>query len=47
MHGDVFIRKLSASTLWETLMDLVLFGKTMQNLRFVFDLNSQQLTFSL
>jgi len=47
MHGDVFTRKLPASTLWETLMELVLFGKIMHNPKFVLELNSQQLTFSL
>ena len=47
MHGDVFTRKLPASTLWEMLLKLVLFEKTMDNPMFVFELNSQQLTFSL
>jgi len=47
MHGDVFTRKLPASTLWEMLLKLVLFGITMHNPKFVFELNSQQLAFSL
>jgi hypothetical protein len=46
-HGDVFTRKILASTLWEMLLKLVLFGKTNHNPMFVFELNSQQLTFSL
>ena len=47
MHGDVFIRNLPASTLWEMLLKFVLFGKIMHNVKFVVELNSQQLTFSL
>ncbi len=47
MHGDVFTRKIPESTLWEILLKLVLFGKILDNPEFVFELNSQQLTFSL
>ena len=47
MHGNVFTWKIPASTLWEMLLKLVLFGKIMQNLEIVFELNFQQLTFSL
>jgi len=47
MHGDIFTRKIPESTLWEMLLKLVLFGKILDNPKLVFELNSQQLTFSL
>jgi len=47
MHGDVFTRELTASTLWEMLLKLVLFGITIHNPKLIFELNSQQLAFSL